>query len=252
MSMALGRRTPRTDAAPSGAVEAVQPNTTSRKHDKPVRVRQKSVEHYVAGWRDGRKGLPVPEQGRFTRLQQLQRMLDEECERFRRDFTDTTASHVVALAGLRTEIARARLRLGEAEQALAQHRASPAGASAHFGEHRMPAELVATRRTREYVRKEAQLDDRRRKHRNYLYQLLTQEQEHQSSVEVELERAQARACVAYERHATWLRAYIRGVERTHYDPPALLAAIDHLELTVPGWLTEHIVSRPTLTVQKAA
>lgn len=216
-----------------------------------LRTRLKAWEHYIAGWRDGRRGLPVPEQGRFTRLQQLQHQLDQACEQYRLDFSSATEHDLLMLAALGPEIERAAARYSEAEEALARFRALPRDTSPRFGEERMPNELVVTRRERERLREFDRLEELRRRHRNYLYQLRTEQAFRESRVQQSFAAASAKVRVAHGRHSTWLRAYIRGAERTHYNPPALLNAIDHLDLQLPGWLVAPIALNPDPSTEES-
>lgn len=228
----------------AAALEAVaRPAMDWRAGSRVTRVRRVSdrvteLRHRVAGWADGRRYLPSLDESAPApaHLQRIGLAFASVAERRWTALLVETDDDRLTRSRLLPEMQRAATRAQVARGALDAHLGQPMVASRRFGEDRVPEDLVRRRREREHrARTEALTADRDRT-RNYVTQLEQQRDELESRMLAQLELAQTEAREL--RDLAWMaaHAYLRGAQRSHHDPQALVAAFPRFEYRLPDWV----------------
>ena len=201
--------------------------------------RVSEARHYVAGRRDGYRSLPVLDLAAAppAHLQRIRTALSGVLDRRWTALLVRTDADRLALSRLLPELDRAEARRDVAGAELAAHTATPVRYERRYGEERIPEDLVRRRRNREHAERTAELTAERDRTRNYVSQLGQQRAELESRMALLLEIAQSEAREQHRLFSLGTKAYLRGAQRTHHDPEALVRLTPRFEFDLPTWVS---------------
>lgn len=194
--------------------------------------------HKRAGRRDGRHFLPAVAPGAVqpAHWQQINSAFQAAAQSRWTELVTVVAEDRIELAKLLPEIERAEKRHARAEQALAVHLANPPVIERRHGENRMPDDLVKRRRAREYDGITALLTESRTRKLNYWYQLGQGREGLEKAMTGQLRIAQSTIKEQHRLASLGVDLYLKGAQRTHHDPEALLREAHRFILPLPAWV----------------
>lgn len=200
--------------------------------------RAKWRRHERAGRRDGRRFLPAlgPDAAQPAHWHQISSTFQSIAQAHWTELVIGVGPERIQRAELLPELERARRRYHRAAQALQDHLAEPPVVERRHGEERLPSDLVARRRTREHEKRAALLRESRTRKLNYVFQL---EQKRQGLEKAITGRMRVEQSAVKEQHRLFsiaAEAYLKGAQRTHHDPEALVRETYRFFLPLPLWV----------------